>query len=1029
MDGSQAYRRSAGRSPMYFDDGQNEDVNPLSLFPAQPGTRDTQSQRRALDTEFTGLASLKETAHRPFFGLTQSSQLSENALQHHVEPGRLPTSCKQSSLKSEPHIPGASGYSHTPTFYDSKGHYVGKGSTIRLKEESPLHDVDYMSQTRVSSRASPSGSRNPAARASYYEPSSKGDPEDQAPPSDSHNEDEWISKISSNLRQSKNEVAALRQHNAEVRKQLEIKERLNSELSLRLQTSKKACEAFQKDNAGLRVDFESLRTKYQASAAFLLEARTTMQSIAQLRASAQSDLERLVSKFDEEGEYVKGSATKNLVDELQSELSKTQQVADLLREKLDIMGAELAEARSRIAELEDHHINDTRALESATADLLRSAQHMVDMDDRLKLHKREAMDTIVNLAEAQQQSSNFETRSREMATLVDSLKHELSESEPIYHEQKSQLRVLHNTVTFQEQRIKDLEARILKAEEEHNGAQVQVRDLQDKLATSHQHEMSITAQYTQVTAERDILSGRVDSLDTQLTDIRDLEKSLSAQSARLSSERDSLRDKCKSAELQLADTKRELESHRGRLHESEIACKVLEERFDEQSITLRITKESIGDVEERLYVAENAKKTSGDTFSGVISGLERAVCLSKERESVLQVRLNEAIADNAVQREEILKFREKIARAEGDYQAKLSGAEARVQETEVRVREAEAQAQEARDQLREKERVNDRLNMELTERDSQLQGFQQRLSIAEAPSDDHEKTIDALDTRIRALDATVKSLQDRAGNITLRYNEDDLNDDERVLVSTLTQQARTVFEREIVEKSNEIRRRDNLIKQHEARILQLQDSLQRRIRIDGGINGSEYVMGGGPDASQAQHAALGGLESTSTASWGGPPALPDAGSNFQPRWPMDQQPELRKQENHNLAAENGVDYRPTASTTEVFKSITPGETPFRGALPTPTSDHGVPRLGQESDRFSFRTLAMDDPEGPGDFDDPPSAPQIGKRAMALLGDEDAKEFSRPARRPKNTTKIPEVETVTEKTSAAPKKKAGRRYGR
>ncbi|KAG2067346.1 hypothetical protein BDR04DRAFT_1105256, partial [Suillus decipiens] len=73
-------------------------------------------------------------------------------------------------------------------------------------------------------------------------------------------------------------------------------------------------------------------------------------------------------------------------------------------------------------------------------------------------------------------------------------------------------------------------------------------------------------------------------------------------------------------------------------------------------------------------------------------------------------------------------------------------------------------------------------------------------------------------------------LLQRSTNITVRHEQNDLNDNEWMLVQDLARKAREVFERELVEKNNDIRRRDNLIKQHEARIMQLEAGLARRIR-------------------------------------------------------------------------------------------------------------------------------------------------------------------------------------------------------
>jgi hypothetical protein len=51
-----------------------------------------------------------------------------------------------------------------------------------------------------------------------------------------------------------------------------------------------------------------------------------------------------------------------------------QQVADLLREKLQNMGSELIDARARVAELEEHFGNDRKLIASTASDLERTCK-------------------------------------------------------------------------------------------------------------------------------------------------------------------------------------------------------------------------------------------------------------------------------------------------------------------------------------------------------------------------------------------------------------------------------------------------------------------------------------------------------------------------------------------------------------------------------------------------------------------------------------------------------------------------------
>lgn len=98
--------------------------------------------------------------------------------------------------------------------------------------------------------------------------------------------------------------------------------------------------------------------------------------------------------FDDGGRLVLTAESRHVVDELRSELSKSrsvvsqgpvvlkivfaaQQVADLLRDKLHIMGTELAEARARILELEEVTTADKNRYESMTLKMRQSGMRAI----------------------------------------------------------------------------------------------------------------------------------------------------------------------------------------------------------------------------------------------------------------------------------------------------------------------------------------------------------------------------------------------------------------------------------------------------------------------------------------------------------------------------------------------------------------------------------------------------------------------------------------------------------------------------
>lgn len=141
---------------------------------------------------------------------------------------------------------------------------------------------------------------------------------------------------------------------------------------------------------------------------------------------------------------------------------------------------------------------------------------------------------------------------------------------------------------------------------------------------------------------------------------------------------------------------------------------------------------------------------------------------------------------------------------------------------ETLLREEKQRADEARRQILEMETQVQSLHQELDQKNRRVQDMESCFA-------KHEEEVARLTSRVAELVAMEQALSTRATTITQRYTRNDLNDDEKTLVTTLMQKARALHDREIVEKNNEIKRRDNLIKQCEARILQLEQNLARRI--------------------------------------------------------------------------------------------------------------------------------------------------------------------------------------------------------
>ncbi|KAI9448194.1 hypothetical protein H4582DRAFT_1899120 [Lactarius indigo] len=87
-----------------------------------------------------------------------------------------------------------------------------------------------------------------------------------------------------------------------------------------------------------------------------------------------------------------------------------------------------------------------------------------------------------------------------------------------------------------------------------------------------------------------------------------------------------------------------------------------------------------------------------------------------------------------------------------------------------------------------------------------------------------------LTTQNHTLQAEKVLLLERSHNISTRYETNDLSVEEKAFVNRLLEESQTFHEKRILDKQNELRRRDNQIAEQEARIKSLEKGLARHLK-------------------------------------------------------------------------------------------------------------------------------------------------------------------------------------------------------
>ncbi|KAF8835564.1 hypothetical protein BDN67DRAFT_1072366 [Paxillus ammoniavirescens] len=912
---------------------------------------------------------------RQHLDLTQSSNLSENTSQRGFDPSLQHSPFKLSSRYVEPQAIGSSAYAHhTPENADRKPHAIGAGTFYRHAKDAPA-EIEPNTRSYPSSRASTRDFPQTVFKVKTEELDATdifnalGGPES----------DDLFGPVSAKFRQLQKETTQQREHIANLQSQLAAKNEESTRLSrtlIQTETAHKqvmdrhaeALERAVKNYSALKSEFDEFKLRSQSSSFIISEAKATMESLVALRDSTQLGLRDLESMFDDNGRLILSSETREVVHELRSELLKStspanqrqaaptivfaaQQVADLLRDKLHTMGTDLAEARTRISELEGLTAGDRNSVESATLKLRQSVDQMAEVTRYLQEQKHESVQAVTNVYEMEQQLAHTQAGLQEAQSVITSMREEITSLQEVHEEENTKLRTLRHTIEFQEEHMKGLEARVQKADEELVRALNRGHELQGRLDSAKELEKNLMQQASRLLSERDETKEKLQSTERQLAEVQSREKSLSAEIAKALIERNVLADKLKV----LDDMKRDIELYREKYGDSRVSLKVLQERFDDQCVTLAATKESVGELQDRLNVAERR------ALEAFVES-KRDICHLEEQKGILQAKLDQTDRGIEAKAESLMALQMELSRREGATQTLLEAERQRTNEALAQVLEMKTRMES--------------LLTEIAQKDHRIQEMDKCLAAAEAPSTEREREVKTLEGRISELEATEKRLLRRAATITNRYEGNDLNDDEKELVALLMQKARAIHDREMVEKTNDIKRRDNIIKQHEARISQLEDGLARRIydEVSQARSGIPHYLLYRPQPQSVS--PEGGGEQGNSMTVGA----------TKPLGPLpDHQPETQA---------SGASARANRGAADAIANQ-----PISG----PSS--------RSTGHTTFTKLCREDTDDIADFEG--ARPQVLANKRVMVADDVEEEPSRPARRVKHF-KGPEVERMVDK---------------
>ncbi|KZT12495.1 uncharacterized protein LAESUDRAFT_808096 [Laetiporus sulphureus 93-53] len=637
-------------------------------------------------------------------------------------------------------------------------------------------------------------------------------------------QDEDISSImmrgATDLRNARFEAEEQRREISFLHSQLETLKEEKEEALKRLKAvkdaAKKGLQTSSDSLSGMERVLNELKIQSQTTFETIGQARNSLPDIQELRTIASGVMKNIEPLLDDKGQLIKVSETKILISDLELEREKAQQVADLLRDRLQTVGAELIDAKNRIAELEESQASDRQALLASTTSLTNTSQQYAELAEGMKKQQNQLFDVLSAAADAEMklQASNEEIQ--RLMGLLEKKNAMLEELRDV----RAENLVLNSLRDEQAARISSLEKIRVEVDtlriKLHDG-ELTIRALEVSIAAKEERAAELDLRLSEQNAQSEGDSVQLQKLQENLKASQIREEVLKTEKESYVQDKHALQAKLDEVECRLERARHENEQRNEKLHEAVTRYQGLEERFEDQLVTLRAARESNGDLQERLISAE---ATYARNLEAAVAKLNCEITLLKEENSHLQSRVSSAESElhrhddlaQATRRE----YEEKL-RAKDDAHKTL----AELQERRAARAESELDGTRARMQL-----VEDRFSAASAE----LQDVREQLARAKLPSPAHLEEMNALKFEIKSLQAEQLRVVERARTIDARYTNGDLTNEEKKFITGLIKTSQAVHEKELVAKGNELRRRDNVIKELRSKIHLLETTLAKHLQ-------------------------------------------------------------------------------------------------------------------------------------------------------------------------------------------------------
>ncbi|TFL04602.1 hypothetical protein BDV98DRAFT_562532 [Pterulicium gracile] len=373
------------------------------------------------------------------------------------------------------------------------------------------------------------------------------------------------------------------------------------------ETARKAVSSSISSVQALEEDLKRLKARHdETTKVTLRDVQKELDDLTVFKDSIWDKMSDIDVMLDENGHFMKGIEAKALIQELRDEAERSHQANEYLRNRLLSVGTDLCHAQERVYDLEAQSIDESKARQVSTENLAVYASKLDQLTLRLEKRDRELLEAVQKSSGLQQQVEATQVRVKQLEQEIDKREGQLVE----FRELQERSQELSDALAASEELVKSLTEELAQTKHDLEAASTK-NDQQSETCTSLDRKViSLQEAYDMMTSQ---LSSQRAQAQEDLSKAalnlsakeQDLLKAVQEVSALKVQERDltkQLEDAQKSNDRLVKEAAKKEDEYT----QLDKQLSILTERFQDQSISLRLVKDQHGNIQERLVSCEAA---------------------------------------------------------------------------------------------------------------------------------------------------------------------------------------------------------------------------------------------------------------------------------------------------------------------------------------------------------------------------------------------------------------------------------------